>query len=323
MKPKQMTTTTASLIPTKNSPWLSLRETVEKEIMNTDVLCEVLFLPGQEPLAHADIEAALNMMRSFETRYSRFKTGNDLWKLNTTNSLQLTPEFFHILETAQKFHHETQGLFDPSILPLLEKEGYPSQPYHDRLVREHKFSELLLDKETLVASKPASLLIDLGGIGKGYIVDQVVDFLKQHFDNFLVDAGGDIFAKGSNKKESYPYWAIEVEHPLLDQSTDILLLLTDMAVATSGRNRRNWKKNGQEKHHLIHPDTEQSSQSDLLSVTVVAPSTVEADIWAKTLFLLGSDKAEMLAEQKKIPAIFIKNSGQVISNPFISSYVWN
>lgn len=290
--------------------------------MNTDILCEIAFLEDQRELATECLEQAFLMMREFEARYSRFKENNVLWQFNQSEHTTLSPEFFDILERAKRYHEQTAGLFDPSILPTLHREGYRGAEHQIPLEKKIPFSALSLDPATLSATKPRELLIDLGGIGKGYIVDQVARFLSQHFEHFLIDAGGDIFVKGTNKKEGYPYWAIEVEHPLPDHPTPALLLLTDEAVATSGSNRRHWTRDGEQKHHLIDPTTEKSAQSEFLSVTVIAPETVTADVFAKTLYIAGKERGTALAEQLHLPAIFIEHDGSVFINNAAEPYVW-
>lgn len=303
-------------------PWYSFRQEAHRKIMNTDILCEIDFHDGQEELAVRNLEELFLNMERFEERYSRFKKDNLLWQWNHSQSMKVDAEFFELLAATQYFYRQTGGLFDPSILPVLEKEGYTGAPYQPQNVRTSAFSTLSLDRPTLTTKKPLDLLVDLGGIGKGYVVDQEAKRLDQHFDNFLIDAGGDIYARGVNQKEGYPYWAVAVEHPLPDHESSALLLLSDMAVATSGRNRRHWKKDGEEKHHLINPLSERSAQGDYLSVTVIAGSTVAADVLAKWLFIAGREQAPLLAERFRIPAIFVTDDGTVTLNHFAQAYVW-
>lgn len=317
-------TTTASSTPTKisSTPWQSLRKEVRQEIMSTDILCEIIFTEEQAQEAKQCIEEVFTMMRNFEAKYSRFKTENELYQFNTNKRNTVSPELFDILAQAQYFHTFTDGLFDPSILPALEREGYTGASHSAPSAQKSSFSELALEKETLTVTKPENLYIDLGGIGKGYIVDKVATYLALHFENFLIDAGGDIYVRGSNEKEGYPYWAIDVEHPLREQESVALLLLSNQAVATSGRNKRHWKKDGQEKHHIIDPRTQKSAALDYQSVTVIAKNTLTADVLAKTLFIAGKEHATLLAKKWNIPAIFVEHTGNIIINQQAEAYVW-
>ena len=305
-----------------DNPWYSVRKEVKKEIMNTDILCEIIFPLGQEEEAVAALETVFETMRDFEKRFSRFRKDNELFALNQSTRMEVSEDLFAMLTLAKRFHESTQGLFDPSILSILEKEGYPGAFPESAGQEKGDFSKLHLDAATRTVTKPADLLIDLGGIGKGYIVDQAARFLKQRFDNFLIDAGGDIFVQGTNRKEGYPYWAIGVEQPLGNGQPLAPLLLTDMAVATSGRTRRHWIREGEERHHLIDPRLGKSARQDFLTVTVLADNTATADILAKSLFIAGKERGPALAEAWGIPAIFIETSGNVILNHYVEKYVW-
>ena len=289
--------------------------------MNTDILCEIDFLPKDEILAKQSLNDTFDAFRVFEGHYSRFKEGNELWYFNHSDSTKLSQEFFDLLSCAKYFHTLTKGQFDPSILTALTQEGYQGAAYNENQSIA-RFDSLTLNPTTLSAHKPLDLLIDLGGIGKGYIVDQVTANIGKHHRNFLVDAGGDIYARGGNQADGYEYWAIEVEHPLPEYEPAALLLLTDMAVATSGRNRRHWIKNGIMKHHLINPKTRKSASTDLLTVTVIAPSTVAADIWAKVLCMAGKKSGVALAEKYQLPALFIDEQGNMTTTTLFQNYVW-
>lgn len=304
--------------------WERATKTVRGEIMKTDIFCEILYEgTSAETTALSTLEDVFQLFRDFEKRYSRFIRDNELWNFNESVGGKISEELFAILEQALYYHTSTEKIFDPSILPSLEQAGYTGA-YSNQEDRGAKipFSALRLDRATLTATKPQELKIDLGGIGKGFIVDRVADFLGKRFGNFIIDAGGDIYAKGINQKEKYPYWAIDIEHPREHEKTIALLTLSNMAVATSGRNRRHWQKDGAEKHHIIDPRTGTSAVDDFLSVTVIAENTTQADVLAKTLFISGKEKGQAMAETLKIPAVFIHKDTSVIINHYAENYVW-
>ncbi|MGB3072707.1 MAG: FAD:protein FMN transferase [Candidatus Moraniibacteriota bacterium] len=322
MNSKPTTTTTVSSIPTKSDAlWKSLRHEVRGEIMKTDVACEILFSVGQEQEAQAALQEVFVLFRAFEARYSRFIEGTELWQFNRGSGSAVSPEFFRLLSEAKQYYGTTGGLFDPSILPVLEREGYVGAASGITPELRRGFAELSLNQETLTVTKPRELVIDFGGIGKGFIVDRVADFLGQRFENFLIDAGGDIYTKGANRKEGYPYWAIEVEHTAHEESS-ALLTLSDMAVATSGVNRRFWKKDEERKHHIIDPMIGSSAATDFISVTVIASSTTAADVWAKSLFIAGKKGADALAERFRIPAVFVGADHNQYANEYATPYLW-
>lgn len=117
-------------------------------------------------------------------------------------------------------------------------------------------------------------------------------------------------------------FAIDIENAFRKDESAGLLLLSGQAVATSGVNRRRWQSDGQEKSHLIDVEKGGSVSGDILTVTVVDPSPVRADIMAKTLCILGRKKGMLLAQRNHLPALFLLKDGTMEVNEFMKPYVW-
>ena len=131
--------------------------------------------------------------------------------------------------------------------------------------------------------------LDLGGIAKGYAVDRAAGILAAA-GPCLVNAGGDLAVRGGA-------WPVALE------GTDIVLELTSGAIATSGRDRRTWRRGGSECHHLIDPRTGLPAETGLVKVTVVAPTAVEAEVLAKIAFLGG---------EVDVPRVLVRADGSVV-----------
>jgi thiamine biosynthesis lipoprotein len=129
--------------------------------------------------------------------------------------------------------------------------------------------------------------LDLGGIGKGYAVDRAAELLAQA-GPCLVNAGGDVAVHGGS-------WPVGVDGA-------VTLELSGGALATSGRDRRRWRRAGRELHHLIDPSTGAPAETDLLRATAV-----EAEVLAKWLFLLG----ERDALASRVPCVLVGEDGSV------------
>jgi len=310
--------------------WRQREREVVGEIMRTDVFVQVFSEIRSEALMEADIDRALDMFRDFESRLSRFREGNELSVLNHSTVCRVSDELFEILLLCQRYYKETNGIFDPTILPVLEQEGYQSSfgtvnfgksgDVHD--AKQYTFADIQIDTFSQTISKPLDCRIDLGGIGKGYIVDCVARMLSEYYQNFLVDAGGDMYAAGRNHSGSIPYFAIEIENDFEEGVNTGLLLVSNQAVATSGVNRRRWQSGGREKSHLIDVGKSESVAGDVLTVTVVASSGVDADIMAKTLCILGRERGLAFAQKRKLPAFFLLKDGTIQSNEFLKPFLW-
>jgi thiamine biosynthesis lipoprotein len=268
--------------------------------------------------------AAFEFFRDFDKRFSRFQKNNELWRFNMSEGGRVTPELFAMLQRAKEYYRVTKGVFDSGMLDVMETTGYAGAYEIPKNFEAGAFSQLrVTDARRREVRKPRSLLIDLGGIGKGFAADKVARFLHERFANVLVDAGGDIAVYGANIRDGYDFWAIEVEHPVHSDESVELLMLSNGGVATSGRNRKCWtREDGVTAHHLIDPARRQSASGALLSVTVVAKDATEADVWAKTLFIMGKEKGLQCAETLSIPALFTDCSGASFASDSLRRYVW-
>src|SRR5699024_3380998 len=138
--------------------------------------------------------------------------------------------------------------------------------------------------------------IDLGGIGKGYAAERAAEVLATA-GPCLVSAGGDVATRGGS-------WPIGVD----TADGTITLELRQGGLATSGRDRRTWRRDGRELHHLIDPRTGEPAETDLLRVTVVAADAIEAEIAAKELFLAGSREASAT----DLAAVLVTDDGRTV-----------
>jgi thiamine biosynthesis lipoprotein len=183
----------------------------------------------------------------------------------------------------------------PSPLPLGEgiraqREWHPLSFWERARVRARPqrrgFRDIRLAARTRTIYLPAGMRLDLGGIGKGWTVDRAARRVRD-LSGGLINAGGDLYAY-SGPAPGHA-WRVGVEDPLRPGSDLTTLLVRDRAVATSGRNRRRWRRAGQPAHHLIDPRTGRPSTSDLLAVTVVGERAAAAEVLAKVAFLMGME----------------------------------
>ena len=145
---------------------------------------------------------------------------------------------------------------------------------------------VVLNPSAGTVRRPVDLQFDLGGMGKGWTVDRAADRL-QACRAFLVNAGGDLYAQGQPGDDRG--WRIALEHPLHPDRWMAQLFVQNRGLATSTIMKRRWRTGGRLAHHLIDPRTGQPAQTDALSVTVLAPRTVLAEIYAKAALILGAE----------------------------------
>ncbi|XJZ26559.1 FAD:protein FMN transferase [Bacillota bacterium Lsc_1132] len=241
---------------------------------------------------------------------SRFRNDSELSQLNEQigKEVPVSNELFAILETALRFYEETGGVFNPGILHALEQTGYTKSIEHIRgreisgmdmcSPRVHLDKPFLLNEHNSTAFLRTKL--DLGGIAKGWVIDQASELLAEYGAGFI-NVGGDIRIFGTLSRPLN----IGIEDPFEPEKIISDIEVENGAIATSTSMKRRWKVNGVDQHHLIDPFTGEASKSSIVSATVIAPTAVEADVWAKVVLLLGEEKGRRWIAEKGTGAVFI------------------
>jgi thiamine biosynthesis lipoprotein len=315
---------------------ITIEKEIKQEIMSTDVYICLSSEDILEQEVKRDIGHIILRLKEFEKRYSRFLPESELSHLNKNEQAKVSDELFEMLSISKNYLKLTKGLFDPAILGYLMKEGYvvgkqqgyikyPNKRVESAKNIEKKdnlFEQVELDRSSNVVKKPKDLMIDLGGIGKGYIVDKINEEIKNKYWDYCLSVGGDMYLGGRDVKNDYENWAIEIENPF-DSSIEMpTLLLSNLAIATSGTYKRKWILDGKKKHHIIDPLTKESSKTDIVSSTVIGPDVTFCDILSKSLIIMGLEKAMDYCENNKTSAIFVGMDKKLTITNGAQKYVW-
>jgi len=250
---------------------------------------------AEKKSAEKDLLVIEVLYADFANIFSRFDSTSELSKLNARlgeyNSASLCMS--ELANLCLDYYKKTEGLYDPRILDVLERVGYADdfklgvRKLKVGVVEENNFFNHSLTEDLKIKDGAVffATRMDFSGIAKGYITDKVVEFLeRQQWKNFLVDSGGDMFMRGVD--EDGKLWTVNVEG--IDEKK-LIFALDDKAIATSGIGRRRWEIEGQRMHHIINPKKPREFSFDLKSVSIIAESTADADVWAKTIFLMGRE----------------------------------
>ncbi len=274
---------------------------------------------AEDAMAKAFIKA-----QNLETILSRHTPSSAMTELNTHGKILKAPtSLMHVLQRAKRMHALTQGAFDMTITPILElykKHKNAQGTMHlDPKSLAHA-QELVLASEVhlnehAVRLGRSGMSLTLDGIAKGYIADQMAHELQaMGIHNYLVNAGGDIRTAG--QKGSNAPWRIGIEHPLT-QNAVVTNLPLNGAIATSGCYEMYF--DAQKKyHHLINPAMRTSPQHTL-SVSVTAPTALEADALATALSVLPTrDALTLIHSLPGKECCILTSQGRMIT-----SHGWN
>jgi len=251
------------------------------------------------------LEAAEQEFHRLEALLSRFREDSELSRLNRDGTLAAGPDLCRVVGLALAARERTGGRFDPTVHDALVAAGYDRSfeqidPRCQAPCPAPGAAGGAVSVEGSRIELDADVRLDLGGIGKGYAAERAAEILATA-GPCLVNAGGDIAVRGGR-------WPVGVE----TAAEPLTLELSRGGLATSGRDRHRWQRNGRELHHLIDPRTGEPAETDLLRVTVVAPDAVEAEVTAKSLFLAGADRAAREADAAGVAAVLVTDDGRTI-----------
>jgi thiamine biosynthesis lipoprotein len=285
------------------------------------------------PMAGLLLERAPARFEGWEQQLSRFRPDSELNLLNQAGGepMKVSPELWEVLQVALDAARETDGLVTPAVLDALEAAGYDRtfeaiegqvQPRtaDTTTARVADWREIKLDVEKHTVQLPPGVRLDFGGVAKGWAADRMAAELAT-VGPALVDAGGDIAVSGP--MEGGEPWPIGVDSPFAPGEQLELLRVQGGGVATSGRDYRRWRQGGREAHHIIDPRMGEPAATDLLSVTVLGPSTVAAEVAAKTVLILGSEHGlPWLEARPELAGLLVLEDGALLETPTFAECRW-
>lgn len=285
---------------------------------------------GPKSKANQAIEAVFDEMKRVEDVTS-FHKPSQLTSVNQSagsEPIQTAPELVALIARSLAFADDTDGAFDPTLGPLAKlwhfSAGEPRLPEHAEIMAalEKKGWEAVKVNESLstVSVPRKGMLVDLGGIAKGYALERARAVLKRlGISAALINAGGDILAMGE-KSPGKP-WRIGVQDPRSPRGLVAVATLKDNVIVTSGDYERFFMKDGKRYHHILNPKTGYPAEG-LQSATIVAEDGVTADAVATAVFSLGVKKGLKYVE--KIPdaeGFLIDSSGKLHMTSGASSFL--
>ena len=303
---------------------------IEFRAMNTTLL-----LAAEGELAIEGMQAAKSFIDECEQRFSRFLPASELTELNRSAGewLRVSDDLMEMLQLAAKYHQETSGIFDPSILADLRRAGYDrsmddirangagSTSVVTKRTSQPAFGEISFDLADRRVRLPRHMEIDLGGIAKAWIVEKAAALLHQYVPVCGVSAGGDMLFIG--QPSDGMDWDVYLEDPRNPTRMLAQMHIPSGAVATSSIMKRSWIQGENVRHHLIDPRTGEPAETDWLSVTVLCSNIIDADVYAKTLLIAGQEAVEkFLKTRPDATTIEVDSNGNLSGSTNYKEYVY-
>ncbi len=276
---------------------------------------KIVLYASDKATAETAAEAAFRRMRELNGILSDYDPASELRRLGDTSkigkAMAVSDELWRVLSHAQALSERSEGAFDVTVGPVVRlwrrarrRQQMPSperlesarQRVGYQLVRLHP------EAQAVELLRPG-MRLDLGGIAKGYAIDEAIDTLRKNgAPRALVDAGGDI--RLGAPPPDCPGWLIGVAALEADAPPSRYLWLADRAIATSGDTWQHVEIEGNRYSHLVDPRTG-LGLTDHSSVTVIAPDGITADALASAVSVLGPEKGLKLIENTPDTATLI------------------
>ncbi|KPU44057.1 thiamine biosynthesis lipoprotein ApbE precursor [Oxobacter pfennigii] len=266
---------------------------------------------------------------------------SDVSKINSNagvDYVKVDPQVFYIIKEAVRFSELSSGVFDISIGPVIKLWGIgtenariPSQQeIYDALSLVGYKGIKLNETEQSVFLEKKGMLLDLGGIAKGYAADCVVEILKEKGVNkAIINLGGSNVTVVGEKEKDTP-WAIGLQHPRKAEAGNYLAIIreSDKAISTSGDYERYFIDNGKRYHHIFNPATGYPTMSGIISDTVVLDSklikysAMAGDALSTVVFVLGPEEGIKFIEGiEGVECVVATDDFKIFSTPGIEGII--
>lgn len=228
-----------------------------------------------------------------------FDKGSLVSRVNDSDSLAVDRHFASVYNMSRLMNGASDGMFDPTLSPLITAWGFG--PGHkvsadtvavDSILVFTGLDKTRLQGDILVKEDPR-IQFNFSAVAKGYGCDMVAEMLRRNgVENYLVEIGGEIAVGG--KSPSGDSWKISIDRPVESDSTIVhdasaVISVTNAGIATSGNYRNFRKEGGKTFGHTISPKTGRPVTTDVISATVIAPTSMEADAAATACMAAGSE----------------------------------
>ncbi|WP_083880125.1 FAD:protein FMN transferase [Aliiglaciecola lipolytica] len=283
-----------------------------RPIMGTNIRTEIW---AESPtLGLAAVEAVMTEMERINQLMSPYIQSSELSKINRLaahSNVEISPELFDLLQLSIGLSSETQGAFDITYASVgylynyREKQRPDEQTIHQLLEAINYRHVVLNEEDKTIKFKHPKVKIDLGGIAKGHAVDNALAILTDMgIEHALVTAGGDTGLLGDRRGRP---WKVGIRDPRHRDKQAVVIPLENIAMSTSGDYERYFEEDGKRFHHIISPQSGESSY-EVQSVTIIGPKSTLNDGLSTAVFVLGVQKGiDLINQTRGYEAIILDN----------------
>ncbi|HPF21027.1 MAG TPA: FAD:protein FMN transferase [Syntrophomonas sp.] len=298
--------------------------------MDTYITCQVL--SADEEQAAKALDAVQAAFMEIDRLTNRFAQDSEITAVNRNAGVapvKVSTDVFAMAETSLAWSDQSEGAFNILIGDVMDLWGFgsdhptvPSQEALEAALTKTDYHQIVLDKANSTIYLPEQgMVMDLGGVAKGYATDKAVAALEElGIDNALINAGGNVYALG-RRADGTP-WKVGVQDPQNPQGIKTVLQGRDTALVSSGDYQRYFEKDGVRYHHILDPASGTPARASA-GTTVIMQSATLADILSTTLFVKGPLEGIKLAErlEEVEAALIITRDGKIYTTQNLNEYL--
>lgn len=254
-------------------------------------------------------QAIRDVMRDYYHAINPFDSTSIISHVNRNEEVVVDSIFTNVFNTAMLVAENTDGALDVTCAPYINVWGFGftadsttvTQALIDSISEYVGYNKVTLS-EGKVIKQDSRTLLNFSALGDGCACDLIADFLdNKGVENYMIEVGGEVRTAGCNPKgEPWRIGIVTPEDDLTgtnDNLQEIVHLDGSYGLATSGNYRNYYERDGRKYGHTINPTTGYPAEQDILSATVIAPTSMLADGYATAIMVMGRERARLLAEQ--------------------------
>jgi thiamine biosynthesis lipoprotein len=260
------------------------------------------------------VKGSFDIFKKIDKTFSKYRPDSYVYKLNKVKKSKINSQFLELLNISFEIYKKTDGYFDITVGNITKKYGYFYKNQPENVKKETTGFKNVVIKNGYIYLKNG-ISLDFGGIGKGYAVDKVSDFLdKNKVKDYIVKASGDIRCKNICN--------ICIQNPFKNAVVACFnTKFENTSISTSGNYERYIKNKNN--NHLINPKTKKSEKI-FASITILGTkNNTYLDAYATAVSVMPEKKALEFLEKNKIPYLIIKNNKKVLKSKNFEDYVTN
>lgn len=267
------------------------------------------------------LNTCFDYCKEFENLISRTIETSEISMINHANGqpVEVSDTTIDLLKKGIEFGELTDGAFDITIAPLSELWDFknnpgnvPSEADINEALSHVDYKNIVIDGNTVTLKDPDAA-IDLGGIAKGYMADQLKEYLlSEGITSAIINLGGNVLTVGT--KPDGTAFHIGIQKPFDEQNDTITSVsVKDSSVVTSGSYERYFEVNDTIYHHILNTDTGYPCDNELLSVTILSEESIDGDALSTSCFALGLEEGQKLIQSiEGVDALFVTKDFEII-----------